>query len=471
MNTSYQVQIWDIKPRKNRQGKVTSYRLRWKVGKREFNESFKVRALADSFRADLLSAQRDGERFDTETGLPVERAKDIPVMSWFEVTSRYVAMKWPDLAATARQTTVEALIRVLPVFVPNKAGQPDAKEVRSAVRQWGYNPPRRKSGEMPTNARRVLDWLTRNTMPVSSVSDPEILRALQRAVTRRLDGGVYAPTVARRTRSVLSNVLDYARTELKVLEVNPLPDAKWTKMPKGRRKLDRRAVPNPIQARSFLHQVGQTPRSGPHLKAFFALMYFAALRPEEAAKVSKTNLSLPEPRKNVETGETEYDWGTIYLEGARPYIDGLWTDTGTVGEDRPLKSREKGDVRPVPCAPELTRILWTHIERYGFGPDGRLFVGERGGLVSKVTYTKVFRAARAATFSPEVQRGPLLARPYDLRHAAVSTWLAAGLDPSLVALWAGQSVAVLLEVYASFLDGGEAAARRLIEHALGHRPN
>jgi len=199
-------------------------------------------------------------------------------------------------------------------------------------------------------------------------------------------------------------------------------------------------------------------------------MYYAALRPEEATWLGKENLSLPAPRTNAETGETEYDWGTIYLDGARPYIDGLWTDSGEVGECRPLKAREEGDVRPIPCHPELTGIFWRHIERYGYGPDGRLFVGERGGLISKVTYTKVFRAARAATFTEEVRRGPLLTRPYDLRHAAVSTWLAAGLDPSLVALWAGQSVSVLLEVYASFLDGGEEAAKRQIEEALGHRP-
>jgi integrase len=119
--------------------------------------------------------------------------------------------------------------------------------------------------------------------------------------------------------------------------------------------------------------------------------------------------------------------------------------------------------------PELTAILWRHVERFGYGPDGRLFVGERGEVVSKVTYTKVFRAARQATFTPDVLRGPLAGRPYDLRHAAVSTWLAAGVPAATVAQWAGQSIAVLLDVYASFLDGGEQAARLQVETALGKR--
>ncbi|WP_206793185.1 hypothetical protein [Amycolatopsis sp. MtRt-6] len=467
MPSSYRVQVWAVITRKNANGKVTSYRVRWKVETAEFGESFKIRAQAESFRAELITAQRNGARFDLATGLPVEQGKAVAAMPWFEATMRYVDMKWPDLAATARQTTAEALIRVLPVFVPDKPGRPDATLVRSIVRQWGYNPPRRNVGAVPAEAARVLEWLSRNTMTVDSAESPEVLRALQRAVTQRLDGKPYAPSVARRTRSVLSNLLDYAREELQVLDANPLTNAKWTKMPKGKRKVDKRAVPNPVQARTLLRIIGETPRSGAHLEAFFGLMYFAALRPEEATNLRKEQLALPAPRRDAETGEWEFDWGTLYLEGSRPYIDALWTDTGTVGEDRPLKSRAAGEVRPVPCVPELTAILWRHVERFGYGPDGRLFVGERGGPVSKVTYTKVFRAAREATFTPHVLRGPLAARPYDLRHAAVSTWLAAGVPAATVAQWAGQSIAVLLEVYASFLDGGEQAARRQVETALG----
>ncbi|MEU4667206.1 hypothetical protein AB0F91_04355 [Amycolatopsis sp. NPDC023774] len=52
----------------------------------------------------------------------------------------------------------------------------------------------------------------------------------------------------------------------------------------------------------------------------------------------------------------------------------------------------------------------------------------------------------------------------------MSTWLAAGVPAATVAQWAGQSVSVLLEVYASFLDGGEEAAKRKIENVLGNPP-
>jgi hypothetical protein len=61
----------------------------------------------------------------------------------------------------------------------------------------------------------------------------------------------------------------------------------------------------------------------------------------------------------------------------------------------------------------------------------------------------------------------LARRPYDLRHAAVSTWLNAGVPATQVAEWAGHSVAVLLQIYAKCMAGQEDAARRRIAAALG----
>jgi integrase len=57
---------------------------------------------------------------------------------------------------------------------------------------------------------------------------------------------------------------------------------------------------------------------------------------------------------------------------------------------------------------------------------------------------------------------------YDLRHAAVSTWLNGGVPPTTVAEWAGHSVEVLLRIYAKCLDGGDALVRRRVQAALGY---
>jgi integrase len=78
----------------------------------------------------------------------------------------------------------------------------------------------------------------------------------------------------------------------------------------------------------------------------------------------------------------------------------------------------------------------------------------------------VWRQARAAALTPAQQRSPLARRPYDLRHAAVSLWLNAGVPAPQVAEWAGHSVNVLLKVYAKCIDGQEDAAKRRIENVL-----
>jgi integrase len=83
------------------------------------------------------------------------------------------------------------------------------------------------------------------------------------------------------------------------------------------------------------------------------------------------------------------------------------------------------------------------------------------------TYERVWRRARQATFTKEVCASPLAKRPYDLRHAAVSTWLNSGVPAPEVAEWAGHSVAVLLDVYARCLEGGRQGAMNRVEAALG----
>ncbi|CAM2923392.1 integrase [Saccharomonospora xinjiangensis] len=119
-------------------------------------------------------------------------------------------------------------------------------------------------------------------------------------------------------------------------------------------------------------------------------------------------------------------------------------------------------------ARSVTALVWRHIEIYGYGPDGQLFRGERGGPVPMITYTRVWRAARRLALAEEAQRTPLARRPYDLRHAAVSTWLSGGVDPATVAEWAGHSLSVLMEIYAACLYGQDVVARQRVQAALGH---
>lgn len=81
----------------------------------------------------------------------------------------------------------------------------------------------------------------------------------------------------------------------------------------------------------------------------------------------------------------------------------------------------------------------------------------------------VYRAwdlARQRTLTDREYSSLLAKRPYDLRHAAVSLWLNAGVPATQVAEWAGYSVNVLLRVYASCIVGQDEASRGRVEAAL-----
>ena len=60
-------------------------------------------------------------------------------------------------------------------------------------------------------------------------------------------------------------------------------------------------------------------------------------------------------------------------------------------------------------------------------------------------YDRWWKLARNATLSPAQVESPLARRVYDLRHAAASLWLNAGVPPTEVARRLGHSVAVLTE--------------------------
>jgi hypothetical protein len=57
-------------------------------------------------------------------------------------------------------------------------------------------------------------------------------------------------------------------------------------------------------------------------------------------------------------------------------------------------------------------------------------------------------------------------RPYDLRHAALSLWLASGAPPAEIAARAGHSVHVLLTIYAHCIHGCDQIAGQHIDRAL-----
>jgi hypothetical protein len=108
MSTTYKVRVWDLQKRYrsgDKDRKVPSrYVVRWSVNRRQFQESFKNKAQADSFRADLVSAVRSGEAFDIDKGLPLLQLRlDDEAMSWYDFAGTYSAIRWEELAPGSRR--------------------------------------------------------------------------------------------------------------------------------------------------------------------------------------------------------------------------------------------------------------------------------------------------------------------------------------------------------------------------------
>lgn len=449
--TSYDVKVWKIEI--YRGARATSYRVRWTVAGHRHGESFLTMPLADAFRSDLVRAARQGEAFVIETGRPVSMDRAERKVNWVVFARQYVAMKWPALAPNSRRNTARALTNATLAMVTGDRGRPDDAELRKALTAWAFNLRTSGNGTPPDSVARALTWLERNTRDVGDLDKPAVARALLDALTVTADGRTAAPATVQRQRGVVVNLAEYA-VERRILMTNPITGLAW-KAPRIVQAVDRRVVVNPTQARALLDAVATVKPSGSRLVAFFGAMYYSALRPGEASTLRKANLALPAE-----------GWGELLLESSTPEAGASWTDSGRRREERQLKHRARGETRVVPSPPELTALLHTHLESRGNGPDGLLFGGVRGGQLAESTYCRVWRKARQAALTGDEAASPLARRPYDLRHAAVSTWLNAGVPPTQVAEWAGHSVAVLLQIYAKCLSGQEDAARRRIDAAL-----
>jgi integrase len=414
--TTYDVRVYRTDVYKG--SKVTTYRVRWRTGHRDWREGFRNAALADSFRSSLLTAARKGEAFSLTTGRPASWQRAESALTWYGLILNYVAAKWQQAAPNHRKSIAEALTDATEaMFTSNSPPPYPADEIRRALRTWALSDRLRGVTDPPEDLAAVLRWLQTATVAVADLDRPATgaasCRSMLERISRKQDGTSAAANTTNRKRAVLNNLMQYA-VETGALSANPLKAIKWTQ-PRTLKSVDPRTVVNSDQARRLLVAVSQQGERGERMVAFFGCMYYAALRPEEAVELRPENLeSLP-----------DLGWGELILTGSEPRSGTWWTDSGSARQRRELKHRPRGETRPVPIHPELVVLLSQHLRKYPPGPDGR-FTGPRGGVFNDRAYLKIFHQARAAAFTPRESASLLARRPYDLRHAAVSTWLNAG---------------------------------------------
>jgi integrase len=458
-DTTYDVRVYRTEVYKG--ARVTTYRVRWKAGHRLWRENFRNAALADSFRSAVLTAARKGEAFSLRTGRPASWKRDEATVTWYALTLDYVAAKWPYAAPHHRKSIAEALTDATEAMLAGDESPYPAEDIRRALRTWAFSDRLRGATEPPSDLAGVVRWLQTGTVLVADLTRPGVgaarCRALLDRVSRKQDGTAAAANTANRKRAVLNNLMQYA-VETSVLPANPLKAVTWAR-PRTLKTVDPRTVVNSEQARRLLAAVSQQDQRGERMVAFFGCIYYAALRPEEVVDLRLDNLvSLP-----------DQGWGELILTNSEPRSGTWWTDSGSARQRRELKHRPRGETRLVPLHPELVALLTQHLKEYPPGPARRIFTGPRGGIFNDRAYLKIFHKARVVAFTKSESASLLARRPYDLRHAAVSTWLNAGVPAPQVAEWAGHSVDVLLRVYAKCIFGQQEEAKRRIEEATRPR--
>ncbi|MGH3326328.1 MAG: tyrosine-type recombinase/integrase [Streptomycetales bacterium] len=454
MAYSHDVTFWKIRVRDDR---AKRYQVRWTVGFRtsECSRSFEYRAMADSWRSQLIQAARRGEAFDEETGLPESILREQQSVRFFDLACRFVDLKWPHAAAKTRTAMADALATVTPVLVTTDRGKPDVAALRRVLYGWGFHKTRRETATLDGEDAAALDWLRRHSLKVTVLDEKErrspLIRAALDTIALQMSGKPAAATTIARKRAVFYGVLNYA-VELDILPANPIDKVSW-KAPRVAEEVDRRVVASSKQAHALLEAVDA---DRPELTAFFGCLYYATMRPGEAVALREVNCAqLPDE-----------GWGLLMLSDSAPRVGSTWTDTGTSHDRRKLKHRAKKATRPVPIPPQLVRLIRDHLHSFGTASDGRLFRGHRGGHLSESVYGPVWQAAREKALTPDQVASPLAGRPYDLRHSGVTLALNAGVPAPEIARRAGHSVDVLLRVYAGCTDGQDALWNRRISDAL-----
>ncbi|GAA2160961.1 phage integrase family protein [Humibacillus xanthopallidus] len=460
--TTLDVQVWGVRRYKGK--RKTTYTVRWRVEGRILQRTFDTIKLAESFRARLLVGLRQAEPFDVQTGQPVSVLDKLPDVSWVDHAMTFVDVKWPHASPRHRKGIAEGLTTATVAALP--ASSIDPTVIRRALEGWVFNSAARSGSretEPPEEHAAAVRWARRHSPSLVDMAASALLRRVLEALALKLDGKPASSSTVARKRSALYSAFQYA-VEVAALPTNPLDRIAW-RPPTHTDEIDRRVVVNPHQAKELLDVVAAIY---PSLEAFFACIYYAGLRPSEVRHLKVQDFELP----------TSLDsWGTLHLLGSTQTVGSAWTDTGQATEDRSLKHRARRATRQVPAPPELVAVLRRHIDTFPPGLEGRLFVTRAGraGIPVAPPFAspqsmgivyRVWDKARQGALTEAEYRSPLAKRPYDLRHAAVSLWLNAGVPATQVAEWAGHSVSVLLRVYASCIVGQDAASRRRVELAL-----
>ena len=309
---SYDVRFWDIKKLGN--GTGARFRVRWAVDGREHCKSFKARPLADGFLDGLKDAVRDRRPFNPRTGLPEAETTGDEMVTWYAARPR---LRRGQVGRTSPRSPAGRSPRP---WSPSPSPSPPRSRARPRRRCCGRRcspgrstPPPATADPPPEDRRRPR--LGRARLPAGRRAgghrdgaaragrlrqDPDREGGGRVDAAAQAVGVLQRPRLRRRTgpprlQPGRPHPVDHPRRRARAStggswSAPPRPAACWP--PSGR-----------------LGERGQ------HLEAFFACLYYAALRPSEAVMLREADLHLPKK-----------GWGRIVLAASASRAGTAWTD-------------------------------------------------------------------------------------------------------------------------------------------------
>jgi hypothetical protein len=178
---SYDVRIWKTRVYEGKRG--DTYTVRWTVAGEEFHDTFATSKLADSFRAKLTTAAREGVPFEVGSGLPQTMARAENRRTWHEHAAAFVDSKWPHASARHRKNIAEALAAVTIAVLPMDRAHEEISLIRIALRTWSFNKAARQGrpvgrAEPPPKLASALRWIADNSPDLQEFKSAQVSPAM-----------------------------------------------------------------------------------------------------------------------------------------------------------------------------------------------------------------------------------------------------------------------------------------------------
>jgi len=445
-----------------RKASAVAFDARFRMDGHQFRVGFERKGHADTFVDQLHAHFAAGYLFD-----PAARRFQVPNdgldagPTFAEIVAEHFRRKWPTWSPSRRQDSQRELARACLHLV-----RADAPPLTTADRAAADEFLRRavltvaeEAEERPSD-REWRVWFARWSLPLREVNDQHLTAFLEAVRTSALDGTarILAPTSLARTRAVVRAVFTAARKR-RLLDWDPWDAVEWT-MNADEEQIDPDLVADQVQVLDLAQACGAFD---PRYECFVLVQGFCGLRPGEAREVRRRDFDL------------EAVPAVVTVRGSHSDVPERFFAPGEKRQ-RPLKGRGSRARRSIPIPADLVPRFRAHIEHYvQRRPDSLVFTTPGGARIHPSNFNRdVWAPARNRVFEEGSSLRAL--RRHDLRHAAITSWLNAGVTLKTAQRWSGHRTAsVLLNTYLGVmrddLDTSVARVEEALSEALGRSAN